>query len=197
MLAHLLSSKPKTNLINLLLAHPGRSFSLTEMKASSGCPNKLLKQTVRELDKMDFLVVSQKHRSKYYQMNRHFALYPELLNLLRKVKRVPPDLLAKAAERTGDCRLIALTGVFVGKPRTESDLLFVGKVGGKKLQNFLKLAEKFAEQEVNYTIFTPHEFEYRKLMNDMFVKNILENSPVLVVDKTKQRKSIARLVYKR
>src|SRR5947209_5332936 len=130
MLAQLLSSKPKTNLINLFLAYPGRSFSFTELKASSSCPNKLLKQTIRELDKMGFLVVSLKHRIKYYQMNRHFALYPELLNLLRKVKRVPEDLLAKAAGRVGNCRLIALTGAFVGKPRIETDLLFVGKVGG-------------------------------------------------------------------
>jgi DNA-binding HxlR family transcriptional regulator len=196
MIAQLLSSKPKTNLINLLLAHPARAFAFTELKAESGCSNQLLKITIKELDKMDFLTVSEKKRVKYYQMNRHFALYPELLNLLRKVKKVPQDLLARAALSLGDCKLVALTGVFVGKPRIETDLLFVGKVSPKRLENLLKLAEKYAEQEVSYTIFTTQEFDYRKIMNDRFVKNILENDPVLVVDKTKNRKSIARLVYK-
>lgn len=187
MLAQLLSSKPKTNLVNLFLAHPERSFSFTELRLSSGCTSQLLKETLKELGKMDFLAQQQKNRVKYFQMNRHFALYPELVNLLRKVKKVPVDLLAKQAARVGDCKLVALTGVFVGKPRIETDLLFVGKVRQKKLQTFLKFAEKLAEQEVSYTVLSVQEFEYRKVMNDRFVKNIMENSPVLVVDRTKHR----------
>ena len=196
MLAQLLSSKPKTSLINLLLAHPNRAFSFTELKNTSGCSKPLLKETLKELDKMDFLLVTQKHRPKYYQMNKHFALYPELVNLLRKVRNIPQDQMARQAAKVGDCKLVALTGVFVGKPRIETDLLFVGKISPKKLQNCLKLAEKFAEQQVSYTIFTPHEFDYRRVMNDRFVKNILDNDPVLIVDKTKQRKSLSKLVYK-
>ena len=195
MLAQLLSSKPKTSLINLLLAHPARSFSFTELKLTSACPNRLLKQTLKELDKMDFLSTTKKNRVKYYQMNRHFALYPELINLLRRVKNVPQDSLAKSAARVGDCKLVALTGVFVGKPRMETDLLFIGKVSTTKLVKFLRMAEKFAEQEVKYTVFTAQEFEYRKIMNDRFIKNILENEPVLVVDKTKN-KSISKMIYK-
>lgn len=197
MLAQLLSSKPKTNLVNLLLAHPGRSFSFTELKASSGCARQLLKETLKELDKMGFLVVTLKNRVKYYQMNRHFALYPELLNLLRKVKNVPVDLLARAAAKFSECKLVAITGVFVGRPRIETDILLVGPARGRKLEKFLKLAEKFAQNQVSYTIFTPQEFEYRKIMNDRFIKNILENNPVLVIDKTKQgKKSLSKIVYK-
>jgi hypothetical protein len=195
MLAQLLSSKPKTNLINLFLAHPGRSFSVTELKVSSACSNVLLKQTLRELSRMDFLLTTERHRVKYFQINRHFALYPELVSLLRKAKSVPADLLAKSANRVGDCKFVALTGIFAGRPRLETDVLFVGKVGPKRLESFLKIANRFAEQEINYTIFTNSEFEYRKIMNDRFVKNVLENEPVIVVDKTKNR-NIAKLVYK-
>lgn len=197
MLAQLLSSKPKTNLVNLLLAHPGRSFSFTELKVSSGCTIRLLKETLKELDKMDFLVVTRTNQAKYYQMNRHFALYPELLNLLRKVKNVPVDLLSREAAKFSKCKLVAITGVFVGKPRIETDILLVGKASGRKLEKFLKLAEKFAQSQVSYTIFTPQEFEYRKIMNDRFIKNILENNPVLAIDKTKQgKKSLSKIVYK-
>lgn len=187
MLAQLLSSKPKTNLINLFLSHPKRAFSSTELRLDSKCPGPVLKVTLKELDRMGFLNVFEKRRVKYYQMNRRFALYPELVGFLRKTKHVPKDVLAQAATRVGDCRMVALTGVFVGRPRLETDLLFVGKVSTAKLARFLKLAIKLAEQEVGYTIFTSAEFEYRKLMNDRFVKNILENDPVLVVDKIKRR----------
>ncbi len=196
MISQLLTSKPKTNLINLFLAHPKRAFSYTELRVSTSCPNQLLKSTLKELDKIDFLVATLKNKVRYYQVNRHFALYPELLNLLRKVRKVPTDLLARQAGKMTDCKLVALTGVFVGKPRIETDMLLVGKVSTTKLGTLVKLAEKFAEQEINYTIFTANEFEYRKVMNDRFVKNITENSPVLVIDKTKQRKSISKLIYK-
>lgn len=195
MLSQLLSSKQKTSVINLFLAHPGRSFSFTELRVNSGCPTKLLKQTLKELDKIEFLNTTAKNRIKYYQMNKHFALYPELVNLLRKVKNIPLDNLVKQAAKIGHCKLIALTGVFVGKPRIETDLLFVGKLNPRRLGKIIALAEKYAEQEISYTVFTPQEFEYRKTMNDRFVKNILENNPVLVVDKTKNRR-LAKIVYK-
>jgi len=199
MLAQLLSSKPKTNLINLLLAHPQRAFSFTELRLSSGCSSILLKDTLKELGKMDFLTISVKNKVKYFQMNRHFALYPELVNLLRKVRNVPNDMLAKAGKRISDCKMLALTGVFVGRPRIETDLLFVGKMKPARLKKFIELAEKLAEQEISFTIFTPQEFEYRQIMNDRFVKNILENNPVLVVDKNSQKSKssnkISKLVY--
>jgi len=190
MLAQLLASKPKSKLINLFLAHPERSFSQTELRVTVHMGPTLLKKTIRELLKMEFLVFTEKKHVRYYQVNRHFALYPELVNMLRKNKTMPQDLLAAAATRVGECKLIAFTGVFVGRPRIETDILFVGKVSARKLESFLKLAEKFAEQEVSYSIFTQSEFEYRMGMNDRFVKNILENGPAIILDKTKSRSTV-------
>lgn len=85
--------------------------------------------------------------------------------------------------------------MFVGRPRIETDILLVGKVGPKKLKSFLKIAEKMAEQEVSYTIFTTQEFEYRKIMNDRFLKNVLENNPIIALDKLKHRSPV-KLSYK-
>ncbi len=195
MLAQLLSSKPKSRLVNLFLAHPGRSFSFSELRLTTSIPQKLLLSTLKELDRMGFLLIHVKQKIKYYQIDKHFALYPELVGLLRKIKKLPVDLLAKAAARVGECKLVALTGVFGGKPRIESDVLFVGKISPARLKRFLKLAEKFAEQEVMYTIFSYNEYEYRKIMNDRFLKNIMENEPVLVVDKIKNKGTV-KLVYK-
>jgi len=192
MLAQLLSSKPKSKLINLLLSHPKRSFSAIELRITTGISTQFLKKTVRDLIKMGFLLVFEKNKRRYYQVNRHFALYPELLNMLKKNKYSPEDILAKSALRVGECKLIALTGVFAGKPRIETDILFVGRISPRKLATFLKMAEKFAEQEVNYTVFTNSEFEYRQIMNDRFIKNILENDPTIVIDKTKSKSRVNR-----
>ena len=179
----------------MFLANPGRSFSLTEIKASTRCPNKLLLQTVRELGKMGFLIVHDRDRVRYYQVDRHFALYPELVSMLRKQKKLPQDLLVKELSKLSECKVILLTGIFAGRPRIETDILLVGKVSERKLSKVLKLAEKFAEHEVNYTLMPMAEFEYRKIMSDRFVKNILDNYPVVVTDRTKN-KSIIKLVEK-
>lgn len=187
MLAELLSSKPKAKLVNLFIANPGRSFSHTEQRASTKCSNQLIQQTVKELQKMEFLLVSLRGKQKFFQINKHFPLFPELVGLIKKQKEAPQDLLVKQASKAGDCKFIALTGVFVGRPRMETDIVLVGKVSPIKLKRLLKLAERFAEGEVGYTIFSPQEFEYRKIMSDRFVKNILENNHVVVVDKIKKK----------
>jgi hypothetical protein len=194
MLSQLLTSKHKSAVVNLFLANPGRSFSLTEIKAATHSPNKSLIQTIRELAKMGFLTVFSKSSVRYYQVDKHFALYPELVSMVRNTKRLPQDLLVKELSKL-DCKVIILTGIFAGRPRIETDILFVGKVSNKKLAKHLKLAEKFAEQEVNYTVMPLSEFDYRKIMNDRFLKNILENGPVIVTDRTKN-KSIIKLVQR-
>lgn len=193
MLSQLLSSKHKSQVVNLFLVNPGRSFSLTEIRASTKCPPKLMLMTVRELAKMGFLLVNTRNKVRSYQVDKHFALYPELVSMIRNQKKTPPDLLVKELAKLSDCKLIILTGVFVGRPRIETDILLVGKVSEKRLEKSLKLAEKFAEQEVNYTVMPMSEFEYRKIMSDRFIKNILENGPVIVTDKTKN-KSVIKLV---
>ena len=66
MLTQLLSSKPKGRLVNLFLAHPSRSFSLTELRTNIGMGKPLLEKTVRELKKIDFLIPIEKNRKKYY-----------------------------------------------------------------------------------------------------------------------------------
>jgi hypothetical protein len=186
MLAQLLSSKPKSRLVNLFLAHPGRSFSFTELRVTAQVPSEVLGATLKELSKMGFLLTHHKDKNKYYQIDRHFVLYPELIALLRKIKKPPVDLLAQEAAKVGD-KYAALTGVFAAKPRVESDLLFVGKINQRKLNKFLELAERFAERQVNYTVLTVNEYEYRKIMNDRFLKSVLENEPVVVVDKLKKK----------
>lgn len=193
MLSQLLSSKHKSGVVNLFLAHPGRSFALAEIKAATKCPPKILGETVKELSKMGFLLVGERDRVKYYQVDKHFALFPELLGLLRKTKKLPPDLLVKELSKFKECKVILLTGIFVGRPRIETDILLVGKVSERKLATSLKLIEKLAEHEVNYTIMPIAEFEYRKIMSDRFIKNILENGPVVVSDRTKN-KSIIKLI---
>lgn len=177
----------------MFLANPGRSFSLTEIRVSSDCPTRLLVQTVRELVKIGFLIVHDRDKHRYYQVDKHFALYPELVSMLRKNKKLPEDKLARELNKLKEAKLIILTGIFAGRPRIETDILLVGKISEKKLAKALKLAEKFAEQEVNYTLMPLAEFEYRKIMSDRFVKNILENMPVIVVDKTKN-KNVTKLV---
>lgn len=193
MLSQLLSSKHKSGIVNLFLAHPGRSFAAAEIKAATKSTPKLLAETLKELSKMGFLLVGGRDRVKYYQVDKHFALFPELLGLLRKVKKVPSDLLVKELSKLNDCKVIILTGVFVGRPRIETDILLVGKVSERRLANSLKIIQKLAEQEVNYTVMPLAEFDYRKIMSDRFIKNILENGPVVVTDRTKN-KSVIKLV---
>jgi hypothetical protein len=195
MLSQLLSSKHKSGVVHIFLTHPNRSFTLSEVKASTKCPPKLLNETIKDLSKMGFLLVHERNRVKFFQVDKHFALYPELISLLGKVNKLPQDVLAKELAKLRDCKLILLTGIFVGRPRIETDILFVGKVSEKRLASVLKIAHKFAEQEVNYTLMPLSEFEYRKIMSDRFTKNILENHPVIVLDKTKN-KSVTKLVQR-
>lgn len=119
---------------------------------------------------------------KYYRADTNFVLYNEIKALIVKAQILYEKDFVQKLQEIGKIKLLVLTGIFANNPSTLTDILLVGKVNKDKLLKLIKQLEKELGKEINYTLFTPEEFKYRREITDIFLYEILESRKLIVID---------------
>jgi len=121
---------------------------------------------------------------KYYALDSGAVLFTELQALLIKSQLLDEkELSQELAEKAGEIKLFVLTGRFTGDTRSPSDILLVGNLKEKTVDNLIKKYEKKFNFSIRYTIMTEKEFFERRQMMDKFIFSIFEADNIKVVDK--------------
>lgn len=126
--------------------------------------------------------VVSKQEKKYYQTNKNFILYEEIKSLIVKSQLLHEKDFVNKISKLGNLKLVILTGFFVNKKDSITDIMVVGGVAKEKLKKVINDLEKELGREVNYTLLTFEEFKHRRDMTDIFLYDILEGDKVVVVD---------------
>jgi predicted nucleotidyltransferase len=85
-------------------------------------------------------------------------------------------------KKSGNLKLVVLTGMFVESPQSKIDLLVVGQINRKRLKETISSLEKNLGREINYTFMSVREFQYRREITDIFLYDILENKKIIIVN---------------
>jgi hypothetical protein len=123
-----------------------------------------------------------KKNKKYFLLNEKYKLLPAISAALLKNMPKYQDELFLAIRNLGKIKAAFLSGIFTGYANLPVDILLVGKVNLKKLDEFLKRLELMMGQEINYSIMTEDEFLLRRNTFDRFIKDIFDYKHLVVVD---------------
>ena len=123
-----------------------------------------------------------KQERKYYQVNVDFVLYQELKSLIIKTQILYEKDFTGKLRKAGQIELLVLAGLFVNQLEAPVDILLVGSFDKSRLQKAVKELEKDLVREINYSIMSTEEFNYRREITDVFLYNILEGRKIVVVD---------------
>lgn len=188
MLNDLVDSKQESVIYGFFLVAPERSFSLHELARRLGITQTKLALALSRMVKLGYLRVFSKRGKKYYIVNSKLKLFPELQYSLVKNQPKFEDELYGAIKKLGEVQAAYLTGIFTGHPELPVDLLLVGKMSPKKLEDFMKNCEKMMGQELNYCVMSESEFEVRKDSFDKFLRDIFDHRYLTVVPFVKSKK---------
>ncbi len=176
MLENILNTKLKKRLLGIFFAFPERSFSLLEIQAMLGTKNRIITRILKDFSAAQLLNSASKKKKRYYKINPHFRLYQEIEDLVSDEEQRFEDQVAALLKRIPNVRMAVLTGIFTLQPNLEVDLLLVGRgISRLRVQNALNVIGKLIGEDVNYAIMDMEEFEHRQLMNDRFIRDILDN----------------------
>jgi hypothetical protein len=119
----------------------------------------------------------------YYWFNKSYIYFGDLLAMIAKTTGLGGKILKKK-NKLGKIKFAMLSGRFIRALPTKEkgvDLLVVGEVNLPTLANLVREEEGRLEQEINYTVMTKDEFEFRKKRRDPFLLRILGGSRVMII----------------
>jgi hypothetical protein len=92
--------------------------------------------------------------------------------------------IIKNKSKLGKVKFVMLSGRFARRLEPVEggvDLLVVGEIVLPELAKLVREEEAKLEREINYTVMTKDEFEFRKRRRDPFVLSILGSSRIMIV----------------
>jgi predicted transcriptional regulator len=189
----LFGSKTRARLLGLFLENPEQSFFVRELTRKIDAQLNSVRRELQNLVELGLVIESSgkstskslalSDRKKFYLVNTNFLLFHDLRNLFRKIQILLKQSLVQEIQTRGDVDLLVFTGRFVDNKDVQTDLLIVGGIDQKALQKIVSEFEAELGYEINYTLMTKDEFNYRRQITDRFLFAILGGEKVVMVDK--------------
>jgi len=199
MLEKLFGSKARVKILKLFLIHPSEKYYIRQLSRDLKLQLNSVRRELENLENFGILISDAKivdseeadkdkkeaatgQEKKYYRANPNFVLFDEIKALIVKAQILYEKDFVKKLQSIGKIKLLVLTGIFVNNPSTIIDILLVGKIHRVKLAKLIKELETELGKEINFTVFNPQEFKYRRDITDIFLYGILESRKLIVID---------------
>lgn len=183
-LEDIIISRVRVKILTLFLSHPGVIFHVRDIVRKVDEEINAVRRELAHMEKAG--MVSKEHRANrlFYLFRKDYPIYYELMELVAKTSGLGADMIKQRA-KLGKIKFVTVSGRFLrGLPKkspTDVDLLVVGNVVLPELSQIIKAEEVRREREINYTVMTEEEFEFRKSRRDPFVLSVVSGSRVMIV----------------
>ena len=134
------------------------------------------------MEKIGLLTSEWRANRKYYAVRKDYPFFDELLRLVNKVTGLGGALL-KNRVKLGKIKYAFLSGAYIRglKPGpNDVELLLVGVVVLPQLSLIVKEEEAKLGREINYTVMSEDEFNFRKTRRDSFVLDLLQEPRMMI-----------------
>lgn len=176
-------SKVRVKMIKLFFRNPNDMYYVREITREI---DEEINAVRRELERMISagMLKSEKRGNRlYYFLNKQYDFYSEMLRLAIKSSGLGMAI-KKNRKLIGNPRFVMFSSKFAqfrNRAHDEVDILFVGDIKMKELEPLVRAEEKLRGHEINYTVMTSEEFDFRKQRRDPFVNQILAGGRVMVI----------------
>ena len=200
MIEQLFGSKTRAKLLQLFFSNPNRSFYVREITRKIDEQINSVRRELANLLSIGIISSDTNNNRLYYEVNQAYEHYHALSAIFgvqtaapvtqKSVKqektesaKAPENPLVAEIRKLGNVEVAVLCGQFTREDSSGIDVFLVGDMNHTKVEQFIEGLEKQESKSLNYSFFTPQEFEYRRQVNDRFVSNVLATKKLVLIDK--------------
>lgn len=183
MLKDLITSRVRVKMLTLFLANPGKMFHVREIVRQTSEEINAVRRELAHLEHCAMVSKEPRANRLYYTFRTNYPLYYDLLALVGKTSGLGGQILKNKA-KIGKIKFAMFSGQFVRqtKPKqNQVDLLVVGTVVLPELAQLVRAEEAVRGREINYTVMTEEEYNFRKRRRDPFILDVIFGSRVMVI----------------
>lgn len=192
MLEHIFGSKTRLKILRVFFQGKQKNFYLRELSRMIGSQINAVRREIANLLAASIIVEvagepsanqgQGRLKRKYFRLNEAGILNPDLESLLIKARFFSEQKLIEQITKLGKIDYLLLSGCFLDA-ETPTDLLVVGDIPRKDLQELVQIFEKELGQEVRYTAMKSKEFLYRRDVADRFLSDLFSQKHVAAIDR--------------
>lgn len=183
MLQDLIISRCRLQLLQIFFSQPSEIFYVRQLVRETGQEINAVRRELAHMEKAGMVKKESRGNRVYYWFDRSYPLYQDLLSMFSRTYGLGRAVI-KNRNKIGHIRLAMLSGRYCrGLPTKEGlvDLLLVGEISMPELTKIIHEEEIKAGREINYTVMTKEEFEFRKKRRDPFLLGILLDSRIMLI----------------
>lgn len=183
MLEDLVISKVRVKLIDIFFANPTEIYHVRGLVRKTGEEINAVRRELLHLESHGILKKEPRGNRLYYWINPNYDLCPELLAIVSKETGLGGQII-KNRNRIGKIVFCIFSSKFVKRETRKEegvDVLVVGDIVMAELSALIRAEEEKRGKEVNYTIMTNEEFNFRRKRRDPFLLSILESGKVMII----------------
>lgn len=183
MFSDLITSKSRVKLLNVFLGSPNEMYHVRELVRRTNDEINAVRRELSFLEKKGILEREPRANRVYYSLSKSYSFYYDLLRLGSKNIGLGAEIL-KNKVKLGKIKYAMFSGRFLRKMKEqpdEVDFLIVGNVVLPELALLIREEEKRLNTEINYTVMTEEEFDFRKKKRDPFIVSILSGSRAMLI----------------
>jgi hypothetical protein len=183
MFKDIIISRVRIKILELFFQSPEKMYHVREIVRRTEEEINAVRRELSHLEKIGLFTKERRANRLFYLLRKDHLLYYDLLNIIIKTTGLGGDII-KNKSKLGRIKFAMISGKFarnLPKHSNDVDLLLVGKVVLPEIMQIIRQEEAKREREINYTVMTEEEFEFRKKRRDPFILDILKGSRIAII----------------
>ena len=183
-LTDIITSKVRVKILELFYSNLTEMYHVRGIVREVGEEINAVRRELERFENVGILKKEPRGNRVYYFVNREYSGYGDLIEIIAKSTGLGKAII-ESRNKLGKISIVMFSGKFARmKPRKNADnvdVLVVGEVVLPELAAIIRTFESKLGREINYTVMTKEELEYRKKRRDPFLQGIFLNSRVMII----------------
>lgn len=179
-----ITSKVRIKLLELFYEKPGEMYHVRGIVREVKEEINAVRRELNRLETAGILKKEPRGNRVYYWVRDDYFMFEDILSMVAKTRGLGAQIVANKS-KLGKISCVMFSGRFARyKPRKREDdvdILVIGEVTLPEMATMVRVEESKRGTEINYTVMTRDEFDFRKKRRDPFLLSILSMSRIMVI----------------
>ena len=183
-LGDIITSKVRIKILELFFGNLKEIYHVRGIVRETGEEINAVRRELSKLEKDGVLRKEPRGNRIYYSVRPEYSFFGDLISIVSKTTGLG-KIMIDNRNKIGKVSFIMFSGKFVRykdrKTEDGVDILIVGEITLPELASIIRTEESKRGKEINYTVMSREEFDFRKKRRDPFLLGILAGSRVMIV----------------
>lgn len=183
-LSDIITSKVRVKVLTLFFSNVLEMYHVRGIVRETKEEINAVRRELERLEKAGILKKEGRGNRLYYWVRKDYPYYGDLLSIVAKNTGLGANIVENR-NKIGKLSFVMFSGQFTRRKKRKIDdavdILFVGEVVLPELAALIRREESNRTTEINYTVMSREEFDFRKKRRDPFLLGILSGSRVMII----------------